>query len=307
MKSAIVAALLLLTACGRVGATLPPIIRVPQKVDNLSVAQNGYSLVLSWTNPAKYIDGNPATDAGKVHVFRNNMDIAIVDVTGAGKAQSFVLPDVKSSVGVALTFTVQLEVPKANKRSVVSNVASIQPVDVPGSPRNPVATVDLGKIALTWDPPDLNPGLVEAYVVQRSDKPAPVRLTVPRFDDTDYEPGKTYSYTITAVRGTSPQIPGEGSRMLSVVAKDSTPPHIPTGLQIQTIGKGVFIQWEMNTEPDFKTYRLFRSDRAEAIYTGNANGYPDSDYESGKDISYSVLAEDVSGNPSMKSPPKPGP
>jgi len=305
VRIAIFAAVLLLAACGKVGETLPPIIRVPQKVDNLSAMQSGYSIVLSWTNPSKYIDGNSAADTGRVHVFRNNVEIGTVAATAAGQPQSFTVADVKNRVGESLVFTIQLAVPKASKPSAISNAAPIQPVDVPGSPQKLNATVDLGKIVLAWDPPELNPGLVDTYMVQRSDKPAASPVRVPRFEDTEYEPNKTYSYTITAV--TKSGISGEGKLSGDVVAKDNKPPAIPGGLSVQQLNNVVFVQWEPNTEADLKGYQLFRSDRAEPIKIDVANAYTDPDYVPGKGLSYEVLAEDVSGNKSLKSAPKPGP
>lgn len=303
---AALAVLFLLSACGKVGSPLPPIIRIPQKIENLSAVQSGYAISLNWTNPSKYIDNNPATDLGMVHVLRNSVEIGVVAATAAGKPQSFSV-DVRKSVGSPLTFTIQLVVPKAEKPSPISNAVSITPVAVPGSPRNLQAIVDKGEIALTWDPPERDPALAEAYLVQRSDRPAPQLVRTPHFEDAEYEPGKTYTYTVTAVRGTNSQIAGDGNVSAKFAATDTQPPATPSGLQVELIGNSVFLIWEKNTERDLKGYKLYRSDRTEPIYTGNANGYPDPDYVSGKGISYQVLAEDRSGNPSQRSAPTPGP
>jgi hypothetical protein len=309
VKGAIFAALLLFAACGRVGDPLPPIIRIPQKVENLTATQTGYDIVLNWTSPPKYVDGNPATDTGVVHVFQNSLEIGRVAAAAAGQPQSFRIGGVRSSVGATLEFTVQLVVPRGSKPSPVSNPALIQPVDVPGSPQNLQAVVDKNKISLTWEQPALNPQLVDAYVVQRSDKPAaPYIVRTPSLEDEEFEAGKTYTYTVTAVRGTNPQIPGEGKQTLEVVAKDETRPATPTGLELELLGDTVFLKWEANTEPDLKGYQLFRSDRPEQpIFTGNLTGHSDLGYVPGRGLSYWILAEDVSGNPSPPSARLPGP
>lgn len=300
------AALFLLAACGRVGAPLPPIIRIPERIENLSAAQSGYTVFLNWTSPSKYIDGNSAADLGMVHVFRNNVEIGTAPATAAGQPQSFSV-DVRNSVGSSMTFTIQLVVPRADKPSLVSNPAQILPVPVPGSPRNPQFTVDKGRIVFTWDPPEINAALVEAYVVQRSDKPgSPAVVHVPRVDD-EAEHGKTYTYTVTAVRGTNPQISGDGPLTRTLVAADIAPPAIPSGFDIQSLGpgNGVFLTWTANTEPDLKGYWILRSDGI--LLTTPINGIADPRYVPGMGLTYEILAEDRFGNQSKRSTPKPGP
>jgi hypothetical protein len=305
VRSAIAAALLLLAGCGKVGEPRPPIIRIPQQIDNLSAQQSGYDVVLSWTNPAKYVDGNPAADAGIVHVFRNDLEIMTVPATAPGKTQSLAL-DASNQLNMPLIFKVQVSVPKASKASPVSNTARIQPVEVPGKPGDIVATVDQGKIVLVWDPPARNRELAEGYLVQRSDKPSPLRVSMPRLEDRDFEPGKSYIYTVTAFRN-GPQIVGDGNVTSTVVAKDNNAPAIPAGLEIEILADRVFVSWEKNLELDLKGYELYRSDRTDPIMVGNAEGHYDLDYASGKGISYQVLAVDTFGNKSMKSAAKPGP
>ncbi len=307
MRTASFAALLVLAACGKVGDPRPPIIRITTQVDNLSVSQSGYQAFLTWTNPAKYIDGNAATDTGVVHVFRNGAEIGSVPATAAGQQQSFSV-DVAKDLGRELTFTIQHVLSRGSKPSPVSNETRIRPVDVPGRPGEIVPTVDQEKITLVWAPPERNRELVQSYLVQRSDRATPVPVQTPGFVDSDFEVGKTYSYTVTALRG-NPQIPGDGSVMQDVVAIDKTRPATPVGLEIEAFGETtVFLSWQQNSEADLKGYTVYRSDRPDApIAVGNTNGHTDREYVPGKGISYQVVAEDASGNVSLKSAPQPGP
>ena len=306
MRSGIFAAVLLLSTCGRVGDPRPPIIHIPRKVENLSAVQNGYKVALNWTNPSNYIDGNPATDTGVVHIFCNNDEIGRVAATTAGQPQSFAV-DVTNSVDTLLTFTIQFVVPKASKPSPVSNAFSIRPAAVPGSPRNLVPTVDQGKIVLMWEAPERRAELVDSYVVQRSDRPVPSPVRARRFEDTEYDPGKTYTYTITAVRETTLQISGDGSLTAEVAATDKIAPVTPSGLEIQLINNEAFLLWDKNTEAALKGYQVFRSDRPGQPISTVANGYSDREYVSGRGISYRILAEDISGNQSPISAARPGP
>lgn len=307
MKTAVLLlALLLLSACGKVGPPLPPIIRIPEKVVDLSAVQTGDDIVLSWTNPAKYVDGNAASDLGVVHVFRDGVDIGTVEAIGAGQRQSYTV-NVAGNIGPPATFTIQMILPKARRPPAVSNPYRIQPVDVPGAPRDLVPTVDKGEIVLKWQAPERKPELVDAYLVQRSDRPAPETVRTTQFKDTDYEAGKTYVYTITAVRA-NPQVPGAGNLRLPVEATDKTAPAIPVGVTVQLLGDLVFIQWMPNTESDLKGYRVIRSDKpTQPISEGRSTGIPDPEYVPGRGLSYRVQAVDDFDNVSDPSPPQPGP
>ena len=50
---------LVLGACGKKGPLLPPVSRVPQAPENIRIYQQGAQLMIEWTNPQSYVDGNP--------------------------------------------------------------------------------------------------------------------------------------------------------------------------------------------------------------------------------------------------------
>lgn len=296
--------LVLAAACGKVGDPKPPIIRIPQPVADLSASQTGYRVILSWTNPAKYVDDNAATDLGMVHILRNGVEISVVSATGAGQPQSFEL-DVAGEVGATSTFSLRLEVPRVRGVSPISNTASIQVVDVPGSPRNLVSVVDGFRILLEWQAPERNGQLADVYIVQRSDRPAAEVVSGTRFADAEFEPGKTYDYTVTAARGAQGQVRGLAGPTVSVVSTDKTPPVTPSGLVVQSLGAQVILRWRANTERDFKDVLVFRSDRVEPIAATPVDGYVDSGYRPG--LAYQLAARDVFDNLSPRSAPQSGP
>lgn len=45
--------------CGKKGPIYPPLIKIPQKIENLEVFQRGNAVVLRWRNPTSYMDGDP--------------------------------------------------------------------------------------------------------------------------------------------------------------------------------------------------------------------------------------------------------
>ena len=92
MKLATLCLVLILTGCGKVGAPLPPFIRIPERVIDLAVRQDGNNLILTWTNPATYVDGSEATDLAQIQIRANDAVLMRVEATAAGKTQTVVIP-----------------------------------------------------------------------------------------------------------------------------------------------------------------------------------------------------------------------
>jgi hypothetical protein len=63
------AGLLVMSGCGKKGPIEPPLVRAPQAVADLDVVQRGTALLLSWTNPTAYLDGNPLAGVSEVEVW----------------------------------------------------------------------------------------------------------------------------------------------------------------------------------------------------------------------------------------------
>jgi hypothetical protein len=141
--------LFLFTACGKVGDPQPPFIRIPERVKDLTITQAGYDLVLSWTNPARYIDGSAATNLARVQIRSNGAPLRTVQVVAPGQPQSYSMPVIGSVIGGERAFTVVVETTQG-KLSDVSNVASATPVDVPGRVVKLAALADQRRIFLKW-------------------------------------------------------------------------------------------------------------------------------------------------------------
>ena len=145
----LLATLLLLTACGKVGDPLPPFIRIPESIQDLAVQQSGHDFILTWTNPARNIDGSAATDLTDVHILSNGSVIVAVHVNAPGRMESHAIP-IDSLVGVPPAFSVQIETARG-KMSAVSNSVSIVPVEVPGRVEEIHALVDQRRVTLSWE------------------------------------------------------------------------------------------------------------------------------------------------------------
>ena len=104
--------------------------RTPAAVSDLRVSQSETNIVLTWTNPQKYVDGSNATDLKDVHILRDGKPIEMVPVSGPGKPQTYMLP-VGGSVGTTPSFSLEVTTQRG-KTSSVSNEVRTSVVDVPG-------------------------------------------------------------------------------------------------------------------------------------------------------------------------------
>ena len=301
----------LLTACGKVGDPLPPFIRIPEAVKDLTVTQNGYDLVLSWTNPPRYIDGSAATNLSRVHIRSNGESLAIVKIEAAGQPQSYPTP-VGPVVAGERAYSLVVETTQG-KFSQVSNTASVTPVDVPGKITRLSAVPDQRRIFLTWQKPQDHPELADAYIVMRTDFPAEVEtVTDTRYEDVRYRAGRALTYHVTAARRVAGNIVmGVGPETTTVTAEDTTPPAVPVGLEVKASETGAYVTWEPNSETDLAGYRVFRSERPDTGFKpvtdrlSSGVGFFDSTYRPG--LYYAVSAVDESGNESPMSTPFRGP
>lgn len=297
---------LLLLSCAKVGEPKPPFIRIPEPVRDLKASQSGYSIVLSWTNPARNVDLSAATNLSRVQIKSGNTSVASVNVNGAGKSQSYPIPVTPGSEAARM-FSVIVET-KSGKISKPSNAVSIAPVEIPGKVAGFNAVVDQRHIALTWNKPQEHPELAAAYVVTRADRPVESEsVTDARYEDTRYQRGKTVTYQVTPVRRIGDKtVEGVGAETMPILIEDRTPPAIPSGLDIVESDNMVHLTWDENTETDLAGYYVFRSMRPDGPFMMISNGliktnyFVDPDYKAG--MYYSVSAADEFNNESARSP-----
>jgi hypothetical protein len=299
MKIAALCLVLILTGCGKVGAPLPPFIRIPERVTDLAVRQDGNDLILTWTNPATYVDGSEATDLSQIQIRANDVILMEVEVTAPGKTQTIAIP-VGAALDVSRSFAVTAETTQG-KLSQVSNTVTISPIAVPGKVVRLRAFVDQRRITLVWEKPQEHPELAEAYQVSRIAPPETQMVSETRYEDLRFRPGEMYTYQVTAMRG---MVPGVGPESVSAVIEDKVPPQVPTGLDIVVSDTGAFVTWVPNAESDLAGYRVFRNAMLVTDRVITTNSFFDPEYRVG--LSYSISAVDEFGNESERSAPLTG-
>ena len=239
------AALLLLplalvsSGCGKKGPILPPLVRVPQPVQDVSLSRVGNRVILSWSNPKAYIDGNPLQGLSEVEVWVIEEEAAagapavkpakgdfektgrlVLKIPAASPASpdeknppvppaSAVLePDPGAMAEKALFYSLRARDEK-RRPSEFSEPVVLEPGAAPPPPHDVKADIFEKRIKLSWsppvNPPDASGAKIAGYNVYRSEgEGPPARLTPSPLDalelgDENFAFGKTYVYFVRSV------------------------------------------------------------------------------------------------------------
>jgi len=206
-------------------------------------------------------------------------------------------------------------------------------VQVPAAPTLPPsaglqAQVTADGISLSWTRSPEGPEVEHlryVYRVYRREEGSAASLAigeVPVDDsplqlvDHSFEWEKTYEYRVTVVTVISPpakpqaEVEGEDSRETKVVAHDTFPPAVPSGLEAVASGVGqrpfVDLIWAPNTDADLAGYNIYRHEQRGQPVKINSEpvktpAFRDTTAVSGKKYFYSVTAVDLRGNESAHS------
>jgi len=84
-----VSGLIMMASCGKKGPIEPPLVRVPQAVENLALSQRGATFLVTWTNPSVYVDGNPLGEVTEVEIWMIKEDRGAEGGAKAWTAEEF--------------------------------------------------------------------------------------------------------------------------------------------------------------------------------------------------------------------------
>lgn len=306
----------LLAGCGSIGEPLYPALRIPARVIDLAVVERGPNLDFDFTIAPLTTEGVPLTDIGSVDLrvgaspsngfnmdewLRSSTSVTVPtpDKPGPVHAEFPVANFVDKDVIVA----VRLTNPKGRDAgwSDLKTLHVEQPVATPAD-FHVVATAK--GVELSWRA--AAPG--EFHIFRKTElQPRPLLLataTESPYVDISAEYGKTYQYSVQSMRG---KVESDVAGPESITSVDTFAPEVPSGLTA-SVGLGaVELAWTRNTEPDFKEYRIFRSEEGgpfvEIARGLDAPTYSDHGIQSGKHYRYQVSAIDQIGNESAQSAP----
>jgi len=305
-----------LGGCGEVGEPLYPALRVPSRVIDLTAVERGDHLDVHFTIPAMTTEGLVLKEIGGVDLRIGPSATTPFNLTAwANNATRAAAPpvDKPGSVTVHVPATqfigkdVIVSVRVANTRGRNSEWSNLAPVSVEQplvTPSDFKAEASPQGVALTWSAP----GAMQFHIYRKAEQETMPSVlataSAPNYVDTTAEYGKTYEYYVESFRDkTVSDVAGP----VSITPKDTFPPHVPTGLTASAGLNSIELAWDRNPEPDFKEYRLYRSEAGGPfvqIAAGlEAPSYSDHNIESGKHYRYRLTALDQAGNVSEPSEP----
>ena len=305
-----------LGGCGTVGEPLYPALKIPSRVTDLTAVERGDQIDINFTIPPLTTEGLALSQIGRVELrvgpssaapFNINTwanTATLVDVPAPAKpGPVHAAYPARAFIGKEVVAAVRIANPRG-RNSEWSNVQVIpveQPLPKPMDFK--VAAVSDG-VSLTW----IAPGTAQFRIYRKTaEEGMPALLatvTAPNYVDRTAEFGKMYDYY---VQGAHDKTESDVAGPETITPKDVFPPHVPTGLTASAGLGSIELAWDRNTEPDFKEYRVYRSE-ANGPFAPLAQGleapsYSDHTIESGQHYRYRVAAADQSGNLSQPSEP----
>jgi len=334
-------ALLCLWACGKKGAILPPLDRVPNPPQVLSLTQRGSQAVLEWVNPTATADGRPLAGLARVEVWAADSAAGAPGFERSATLRAAVrrseFPRFRSDGGrPAGTMVLRLPlgdgpfegralsvglraVDLGQRESPFSEPIILRLRPLPRPPRGLKAEAGPESVLLGWEPSPENidgtpAGSPAGFRVFRAEGEGPLLPLTPRpvaessYEDRDFEFGRSYRYVVrTAVTAEEPFAESDDSPALEVVPLDVYPPAPPTGLETLPGEDFISLVWDPCPEKDLAGYRVWRREEGGGTFLLlvpellSETAAIDRTVEKGKRYEYAISAEDKAGNRSRLS------
>ncbi len=303
--------LLPLASCAKVGDPLPPLVRHPETVTDLTVVQVGEQVQIVFSLPPGEIE--------QVEIYRQcGINPSLTEeVEAAARLQRnqlspyheedrFVFED---SPGLDQTCIYGLRFTNSqNRRSPFSNFIQTKPLP---SARPPTALryqVHQDQIVVNWDPPTENadgsqPPQIVGYLVNSKH-----RVSTAEYSDLEFRFGEVQSYRVqTMSRNADPLILSPFSKTLRIIPRDEFPPATPQNITAFVLEGRVQIFWDENKEADLEGYFLYSGTEVNRLQRSSSsitiNRYVDESVVPGQSYYYQLSAVDQVGNESSKSDP----
>ena len=326
---------------------------VPVAIADLAVRQYGAAFALTFTLPARSMDREPLAEHPTIEIYRAllppggapdkqtawrlayTIPSEQVDPylnTGRIEFRDLLTPDDFSRpAGSLAAYKVQTRAGKT-RSSTDSNIVTARIYPAPEAPHDVHVKATESALVLTWEETAPSPGATtRSYHVYRgaldSDRlqdasqaklESPLELagtsSSPEFQDSHFEFGTTYRYTVRSVAQFGMDLVESADSAPAVFTpRDVFPPASPTNLEITIIpatGQApayIELAWAISPETDLAGYSVYRSDSTDSpgervsMEILPSPTFRDMSVVPGKRYFYRVSALDRAGNESPKS------
>ena len=303
MRRAVLFALgAVLAGCGYVGDPLPPALNIPKSISDLQVVEHAGDLVVTFTPPERSTEDLPLKQPPEMEIYAGPIvEPFNADTWVAGATRVTNKFPAKDWIGKKIVVSVRSR-NTHGKASAWSNfvvLTVIPPLSRPAAWS--LEGVPQGvKISA--------PENTQSFRVYRKAEKEPEERAIAgapgrEYVDSTVAFGERYTYRIQA---TAPAGDGAAesdiSEAKSILYKDTFPPAPPTGLNAIPGVNSIELAWDINREPDFKAFQVYRAlESGEFTRTGDLQPNPsfrDTAVVSGKRYRYRITAIDQAGNES---------
>lgn len=328
--------LLLAAACGRIGEPLPPLIRIPQPIVDLTARQQGAEVILSWTLPHLNTDGSRAATLASIEVYRSirepspaaaapaagDSDLWRELETGPARGREEKRSirdrledrDITEVLGRELSYAVKV-FNRKGQTAGLSNIATLRLQPVPHPPGRPSLNPAEEFVEISWAPAAANidgspVAAGVAFNLYRASpegsptgsllNPTPVAGT--SYRDGSARLGETWVYRVRAVLETiRGRVESRDSEEATLFHRDLYPPGPPRRLTLVAGREFLSLIWFPNSEADLAGYHVFRRQgRGEfqrlTATATQRTSFEDRDLQKGPVYAYRVAAVDRAGN-----------
>lgn len=297
------AVMLFSLSCAKIADPQPPNVTPPSTIQDLRLEQQGDRIVLDFSLPSTYIDGQPL-EPRSVAIYRLTLPRAdqppsvgpeqlaqggqvieklqleglrAIIYNGRYRFEDVVtVPDRSVIFQRSFLYALRFYSPR-NVASQFSNMVFISPVAPAAAPDLHLSRVSERSILLEWSASGRNvdgsaPARVVGYRIfrgyseQNLVKLADIEGDVRRYSDSAIALELIYYYAVQARSSAEPLSFGPISRTVSVTTTDVFSPLPPQGLAATVSSGRVELVWEPNEESDLQGYNVYRSGTIEGEF-----------------------------------------
>ena len=270
--------LFFIVSCGKKGAPLPPLIRIPARVVDLNGVQVGERVRLNFTLPAENIDGTKPAEIAGIALLRkiegSDKEAKEIKSITIGEMTNILINNKLSIYDdnipkelIKLRAEVRYYVvmnSKKNRNAGLSNEAVVKMSNALKRPVGLKYNVRENIVEILWDYNKEKDHGIKFVVCKGNNRDDLLSYTCideaieeTRYEDTDVVEGKRVYYYVKAVDKERKK-ESEVSDILEVEYRDIFGPSVPSGVLFLINDEGVILNWNPVESDDLEGYRIYK-------------------------------------------------